>query len=104
MVNYDVGDTVYCVDDSISPDKIQEISQDMPNWVTRDKKYIVRGFNDNNDIVVGVLLEEVKNPLKYFKLVNRMQEPAFATWRFKKSMSDVEEESEQLVKELLLTI
>lgn len=104
MVDYDIGDTVYCVDDSIKPEMLMELANDMPNWITQDKKYTVRGFNDNDGIVVGVLLEEIHNPLKYFKLVNRMQEPAFATWRFKKAVSDVEEESEQLVKELLLTV
>lgn len=100
MIDYDIGDTVYCVDDSIKPEALIELSNDMPNWVTKDKKYTVRGFNDNDGIVVGVLLEEIHNPPKYFKLVNRIQEPAFASWRFKKSISDVEEEIEELVHTL----
>ena len=39
---------------------------------------------DNNGIVTGVLLEEVHNFPKFFKLINRFQEPAFAQWRFRK--------------------
>lgn len=92
MVDYDIGDMVYCIDDSIKPEMLMELADDMPNWIKQDKKYTVRGFNDNDGIVVGVLLEEVHNPLKYFKLINRMQEPAFATWRFKKAVKNVEKE------------
>jgi hypothetical protein len=63
---------------------IEELSKDVPNWITQDKKYIIRGFNENDGIVLGVLLEEVVNPIRFFKLINKFQEPAFAEWRFRK--------------------
>jgi hypothetical protein len=81
---FNIGDKVVCVNDSVDLDKMEEIKNDVPNWVQKDIEYTVRGFNENDGIVVGVLLEEIKNPIKYFKLINRFQEPAFAEWRFRK--------------------
>jgi hypothetical protein len=78
------GDKVICVDARIDPEKSTEIRQDFEIWVTKDKEYTIREILDNNGIVPGVLLEEVHNFPKYFKLLNRMQEPAFALWRFRK--------------------
>jgi hypothetical protein len=78
------GDKVICVNDHIDPDKLEEIKHDFEIWVTRDKEYTIRELLDNNGIVPGVLLEEIHNFPKFFKLINRYQEPAFATWRFRK--------------------
>lgn len=58
--------------------------QDFEIWITRDKEYTIREILDNNGIVTGLLLEEVHNFPKFFKLINRFQEPAFAQWRFRK--------------------
>jgi len=80
---FQIGDKVICVNDYKNPETREELSIDMPNWVKKGEKYTVRGFLDS-DFVVGVYLEEVKNPVKYFKLVNKVAEGAFATWRFEK--------------------
>jgi hypothetical protein len=78
------GDKVICIDALIDPDKSQEIRKDFEIWVTKDKEYTIREILDNNGIVPGVLLDEIHNFPKFFKLLNRMQEPAFALWRFRK--------------------
>jgi hypothetical protein len=99
------GDKVICVDAKIDPDKTAEVARDFEIWVTKDEEYTVRELLDNDGIVTGVLLEEVHNFPKWFKIINRWQEPAFASWRFRKleraSRANHEniEESLQLVEE-----
>lgn len=78
------GDKVICVDASIDPKKAEEIKRDFEIWLTKDKEYTVREILENEGIVPGVLLDEVHNFPKYFKLIARYQEPAFAIWRFRK--------------------
>ncbi|MFB9843150.1 hypothetical protein [Mucilaginibacter ginsenosidivorans] len=78
------GDKVICIDASIDPEKAEEIRRDFEIWITKDKEYTIREILENNGIVPGVLLDEVHNFPKYFKLIDRMQEPAFAIWRFRK--------------------
>lgn len=78
------GDKVVCIDARIDAGKSAEISKDFEIWITKDKEYTVREILENNGIVPGLLLDEVHNLPKYFKLLNRFQEPAFATWRFRK--------------------
>lgn len=78
------GDKVICIDAGIDPEKSDEIRRDFEIWVTKDKEYTIREILENNGIVPGVLLDEIHNFPKYFKLINRMQEPAFAIWRFRK--------------------
>lgn len=96
------GDKVICIDATIDPDKAEEIRKDFEIWITKDKEYTVREILDNNGIVPGVLLDEVHNLPKYFKLLNRFQEPAFALWRFRKlnyaSKTEAVEEEKELVE------
>jgi hypothetical protein len=53
-----------------------------PNWVVKDKEYHIRKILYNDDIVTGVLLREIVNPILFIPLINELQEGAFATWRF----------------------
>ena len=48
---------------------------------------------------MGVLLEELINPEVFISLLGRIQESAFATWRFSKLRSayELEEESKEEV-------
>jgi len=78
------GDKVICVNAMIDPEKAEEIRSDFEIWVSKDKEYTIREILDNSGIVTGVLLEEIHNFPKFFKLINRYQEPAFAQWRFRK--------------------
>ncbi|HEY0895532.1 MAG TPA: hypothetical protein VGE15_03185 [Sphingobacteriaceae bacterium] len=78
------GDRVICIDDRIDPEKAEEIKRDFEIWVVKDKEYTIREILDNNGIVPGILLEEIHNFPKFFNLINKYQEPAFATWRFRK--------------------
>jgi hypothetical protein len=96
------GDKVICINASIEPEKSEEIRRDFEIWVTKDKEYTIREILDNNGIVPGVLLDEIHNFPKFFKLINRMQEPAFAIWRFRKlnyaASSEEEVHEEDLVE------
>ena len=96
------GDKVICIDARIDPEKSEEIRNDFEIWVTKDKEYTVREILDNNGIVPGILLDEIHNFPKFFKLLNRYQEPAFATWRFRKLSYNSEEaeihQNEELVE------
>jgi hypothetical protein len=94
-----IGDRVVCVDDSIDAERAQAIRKLVPNMVVKDQEYTIRGFQENDGIVLGILLEEITNPNVYIPLINRIQEPAFAEWRFRKlkpSESMVEVVSEVL--------
>jgi len=93
------GDKVICIDASIEPEKSEEIRRDFEIWVTKDKEYTIREILDNNGIVPGILLDEIHNFPKFFKLINRMQEPAFAIWRFRKLNYATAAASEEAVNE-----
>ena len=83
-MSFDIGDKVVCIDAGIEGRMLGEIINDFPNWLEQDAEYTIREFNDNDGIVTGVLLEEIINPEKYFRLVNKIQEPAFRLSRFRK--------------------
>jgi hypothetical protein len=98
---FDIGEKVICVDASKQAHTIDELNKDVPNWVKQGERYTIRGFTDNNGIVEAVWLEEIVNPLKFFKLINRLQEPAFAIWRFRKLRPD-EVKEEVNIDELVI--
>jgi hypothetical protein len=80
----EVGDKVLCVDDSIKVEMLFPVINMYVNWVKKGRIYTIREILHNDDIVVGILLEEISNPIVFIKLIGRKQEPAFATWRFEK--------------------
>ena len=99
----EIGERVICIDSAKKPHTREELEKDMPNWVVKDEKYTIRGFTSNKGIVDGLWLEEIKNPHKYFKLIDRIQECCFATWRFRKlEPAEMEEEVNENSEELKL--
>lgn len=100
MNKLDIGDTVKCIDASIQPHMKFEIEKDFEIWLRQDSEYTIRGFQENDGIVVGVLLEEIYNFPKYFKLLSRSQEPAFATFRFRKQETATKKEEVTNVAEI----
>ena len=72
-----------CVDDSIKPGKLGFVSYAYPNWIKEGKVYTVREILPNDDIVPGIVLEEVINPLLYVHILGKEQEPAFRLSRFR---------------------
>lgn len=79
---------VICINDTVEPDKLAEIKGDFENWIVKDRIYTIREVLKNDGIVDGYLLEEVYNFPKFMRLLNRVQEPAFATWRFRVMKED----------------
>lgn len=81
---FEAGEEVICIDAGIKPEMLFAVIEMYPNWVKQDAVYTIRQFNDNDGIVTGVLLEEIRNPEIFIKLVNRTQEPMFSLSRFAK--------------------
>jgi tRNA uridine 5-carbamoylmethylation protein Kti12 len=71
-----------CIDDSIKADQIEFVCMVYPQWVKKGEQYTVRQVLENDGIVTGVLLEEVKNEEIFQQLLGRYQEPAFRMSRF----------------------
>lgn len=80
----EVGDRVLCVDASKLPHTCDELSVDIPNWVSEGKQYTIREIREHDFGAVGVLLEEVVNAPKYFRLIDSVMEPMFKTSRFRR--------------------
>jgi hypothetical protein len=78
-----IGSKVMCVDDSIKPGKLAFVGYAYPNWIEAGKVYTVREILPNDDIVPGIVLEEVINPLLYVHILGKEQEPAFRLSRFR---------------------
>lgn len=92
-----VGDKVICIDDSHHND-FKGIA--FKNWIKKDNEYTIRAIIDNDGIVTGILLEEIINPFVPIPILNKFQEPAFATWRFRKMKTislDTHKEIEELI-------
>ena len=77
-----------CIDDGIKPEMIMIICNYYGNWVKKGKTYTVREVLQNDDIVHGVLLEEIRNEPIYIELIDRKQEPAFGMFRFRELEDD----------------
>lgn len=71
------------------------------NWVKKGKTYTVRQVLQNDDIVHGVLLEEVRNEPIYIELIGREQEPAFGMFRFRELEDDKMMESVEHYVEMI---
>lgn len=84
-----VGSKVMCVDDGIKPEQILAITNYYKNWVKKGSTYTIRAILENDDIVHGVLLDEVVNAPIYIDLIGREQEPAFGLFRFRELEDDV---------------
>lgn len=84
---FSIGDKVQCIDDMVAPDKVEITKHIYVNWVKKGEEYTIREVYDNDGIVPGVLLEEVHNFPVEIPLTGKIQEPAFATWRFRKIAS-----------------
>lgn len=84
-----VGSRVVCVDSSVRPEHLESKNKLFQQWVEKENKYRIRDFVFNDDIVTGVLLEEIVNDVVYQPLLKRVQEPAFALWRFRELEDDM---------------
>lgn len=86
---FEIGEKVVCVNAAMQSHTVEELSQDVPNWVQEGKTYTIRGFADY-DFVVAVYLEEIHNPPLFFSVLGKEAEPGFATWRFEKTQQQEE--------------
>ena len=98
------GTRVICVDDSMRPEVAEWQPKYCPNWVKLDFKYTIREFDDNDGLVDGVLLEEVRNPMVYLTKWNRYIEPRFAAWRFRELEEDESVEETVASEETVLVL
>ena len=100
---FEIGERILCIDAFMQPNTREELEKDMPNWVVKDEKYTIRSFTSNKGIVDGLWLEEIKNPHKYFRLIDRVQEGCFSVFRFKKiDLSEIKKENTEKVEDLKL--
>jgi hypothetical protein len=97
----EIGQKVICINSSIEPKILFSVLENYQQWVKQDVIYTVREILNNDDIVPGVLLEEVVNKPIYIKLLGREQEPAFSTSRFRE-LQDDEVLEEELEEELVI--
>jgi len=87
-----IKDKVICVDSFKLEHTREQLEKDCPNFVVKGKHYTIRAIRDF-EFVESVLLEEIENPVLYFKSVNGNVEPGFKPSRFRKLKED-EVESE----------
>ena len=99
---FSVGDRVLCIDDSTIPE-IQELLDNHPiKWIEKDKEYTIRHIFDNDGIATGLLLEEIINPPFYIPLLGRVQEFAFAEFRFRKLTSVVQKSEIEMEEKICI--
>jgi hypothetical protein len=80
----EVGERVVCIDSSKLPHTCDELSVDVPNWVVDGSQYTIREIREHDFGAVGVLLEEIRNEPRYFRLIDRTIEPMFKISRFRR--------------------
>lgn len=95
------GAKVVCIDDGIKPEMMMTICNYYGNWVKKGKTYTVREVLQNDDIVHGVLLDEVRNEPIYIDLIGKKQEPAFGMFRFREVEDDKMMESVEHYVEMI---
>lgn len=79
-----IGSKVICIDDSIKEGlNMDEFHRDFEQWIKKGTHYTIRKINDNNGLVTSVLLEEIKNPIRYFHSIDNFQESSFRIDRFR---------------------
>lgn len=78
---FNKGEPIVCINDTR-----EDYEQFLPfqEWVQENAIYHVRHIYTNDDIVTGILLEEVLNVPVKIKLLKRFQEPAFGLFRFRR--------------------
>lgn len=81
------GTKLKCIDDSLKPEQIKWQKIICPNWIKKNAIYTVKTINNHDDIVEGILLEEIQNPISFNIFLNKDIEPHFATWRFAEELS-----------------
>lgn len=94
-----VGNKAVCVDSFILPETREQIAKDCPNFVVKGKHYTIREIRDF-DFVQSVLVEELANPILYFKAIGQAVESGFKISRFRLLKDNevmVEEEVEEAV-------
>lgn len=96
-----VGAKVRCIDEAIKPNMLLTISKYYQNWVQNGKMYTVREVLQNDDIVHGVLLDEIRNEPIYIELIGKKQEPAFGMFRFREVQDDMMMESVEHYVEMI---
>lgn len=97
---FEIGDEVICIDDTLKFDLLFSIARDFKQWIKKGQKYTIRDILYNDGIVSGILLKERHNDPIYIPLIGRIQEPAFATWRFAKAEENEAENFEEFVEEV----
>jgi hypothetical protein len=101
----EIRQKVVCIDDSVKVGQEEFVAKAYKQWVKKDQVYTVRAVLDNNDIVTGILLKEVKNNPIYIHLIDDFQEPAFRLSRFRELNEfepvSKEEEVVNIIKQIL---
>lgn len=90
---------VMCVDSSVKGDNLIEIMSSFQEWIIKDIVYQIRYVQENEGIVTGLLLYGVENKPIFIPILKRTQEPAFASWRFRKLTPEEKIKVEELYKE-----
>lgn len=96
-----VNDKVICIDDGIKPEMLPTIVKYYDQWVKKGNTYTIREIVDNDGIVDGVLLNEIKNKTIYIELIDKKQEPAFGMFRFSTIEHD---ELKEQIKEYIIEL
>ena len=101
----EIRQKVVCIDDSVKVGQEEFVAKAYKQWVKNDQVYTVRAILDNNEIVTGILLEEIRNIPIFIHLIDDFQEPAFRISRFKEPDEfepvSKEEEIKNLMKQIL---